>query len=624
MARLLFDIEADGLLDTVSLIHCCAVLDVDTGDLVSYGPSHVSEALSRLYEADDILGHNIIDYDLRVLRKVLGWAPRPGTRRTDTLVVARLIHANIKREDALRVGFPSKLIGRHSLKAWGLRLGAPKGEYGVDEHGDPVPGCWDAWSQSMQDYMDQDVRTNLKLLQHLKPWEYPQVPLALEHRVQEVTLAMTEAGWPFDVQSAAKLYTTLTERRDVIEKTLVETFGSWQEVDRILVPKRDNKILRYKAGVEVTKYKTVTFNPGSRLHIEKKLREFGWRPQVLTKGGVRAKVDEAELLKINIPAAAGLIEYLLLQKRLGQIGDGDNGWLKMVDNNGLLHGRYNPMGTVTGRASHYSPNLGQVPKVGSLYGGECRACFVVPSGWKLIGADLSGAQLRCLAHMVSAHDGGAYAEVILNGDIHWHHVKAIRRLPADTMFNKSNEDHKSWRTDAKTTIYAYLFGAQALKIGSIWFPTEGKQRQREWGQAIIDRLATNVQGLGRIQEDIATALKHGSELLGLDGRRIPIRSAHSALNAVIQNYEAVLCKTWLVAAFDNLLAGGFSWGWQGDFVIVGWIHDELQVAVKDCGDSVERAKAIITHAARHSGEPYGFQVRLDSDASVGDNWQQTH
>jgi len=127
-----------------------------------------------------------------------------------------------------------------------------------------------------------------------------------------------------------------------------------------------------------------------------------------------------------------------------------------------------------------------------------------------------------------------------------------------------------------------------------------------------------------IQEGIQTSLKRGPVLAGLDGRLIPIRSAHSALNAVIQNYEAVLCKTWLVLAYDRLLEAGFKWGWDGDFVFVGWIHDEIQTAARNVGDNVERIKTIITQAARDSGLPYGFRVRLDSDASVGDNWQETH
>lgn len=621
MTRLLFDTETNGLLNTVTKVHCIGIIDIDTGKQSSFGPNQIDEALDYMYEADELIGHNIIDFDLKMLWKVKRWSPRPGCRRTDTMVVARLIHADIKREDGKRVGFPGKLYGSHSLKAWGLRLGEPKDDFGYDESGKAIPGIWENWTPEMQTYMDQDVRSNHRLLTYLKPWEYPRVPLELEHRVHELALKITEEGWPFDVKAAERLYQKLVERRDVLEKSLTDTFGCWEEVDKIFTPKRDNRTLGYVKGVEVTKMKTVVFNPGSRPHIEKKLREFGWEPKLFTPGG-RAKVDESELLKINTPEAKDLIEFLLIQKRLGMLGDGDQAWLKKVDENGLIHGRYNTMGTNTGRAAHFDPNLGQVPSSGSPYGHECRALFVVPDGWRLVGCDLSGAQLRCLAHMVAAFDDGAYASVVLDGDIHWFHVKAIRKLAADLEYDKKNPDHKDSRDKAKTTIYAYLFGAQAPKIGSIWFPAAPKAKQRKWGQQIIDRLSEKVQGLAEIQESIEDELERHGTLRGLDGRNIPIRSAHSALNAVIQNYEAVLCKTWITTAYDRLLAAGLKWGWKGDFVFVGWIHDELQTACRP--EHVDLVKKIVTQAARDAGIPYGFRVRLDSEASVGLNWKETH
>lgn len=620
LKRRLYDIEANGLLDKVTKIHCIGIIDIDTGQQFSFGPDRIDEALEMLYDSDEIIAHNGSGYDIKALWKVLRWAPRPGCRRSDTLVMSRLIHADLKREDGRRVDFPTKLIGSHSLRAWGIRLGEAKGEYGVDENGKPIEGCWDNWCQEMQDYMDQDCRTTLRLLKYLKPWEYPQVPLFLEHRVQDLTLLITEAGWPFDTKRAQSLYQTLVQRRDILEKKLVETFGSWKEVASILIPKRDNKARGYTAGVPVTKYKEVTFNPGSRMHIEKKLREFGWVPMLLTPSG-RAKVDEAELSKIDtkaIPDAKELIEYLLVQKRLGQIGDGDNGWLKLVSDQGLIHGRYNPMGTNTGRVAHFSPNIGQVPKVTAPYGKESRACFTVPKGWKLIGADLSGAQLRCLAHMVAHYDGGKYAAVVLDGDIHWYHAKAILGHPDTLVFDKHNKDHVEWRNKAKTTIYAFLFGAQAKKLGKIW------GRDVSYGKQVMKRLESRVQGLAKIRAKIKQALAGRSSLKGLDGRFIPIRSAHSALNAVIQNYEAVLCKTWICDAYDRLIEAGFKWGWDGDFVIVGWVHDEVNTAVRDVGNNVEIIADIIEQAARDSGKPYKFKVRLDAKATIGANWAEVH
>lgn len=599
--RLLFDIEANGLLKQVTKIHCIAALDIDTEVMHSWGPDRIDEALAYLYEADDLIAHNGLDYDFRVLAKVKNWHVRPGCKRTDTLVISRLIHADLKREDAKRVNWPKKLIGSHSLKAWGLRLGEHKGDYGVDENGEPIPGAWDEWCPEMQSYMEQDVRTNAVLLRYLKPWEYPQAPLALEHRVAELCLKMEEAGWPFDIQKAQDLYVKLVARRDALEQSLVDKFGSWQEVDRIVIPKRDNKRLGYTKGISVTKYKTVTFNPGSRRHIEKKLREFGWKPTKFNDGG-SAKVDEAELSQITIPEAKDLIEFLLIQKRLGQLADGSNGWLRLVGEDGRMHGRYNPMGTNTSRAAHYSPNLGQVPAVDKPYGHECRSLFHAPDGWTHIGADMSGAQLRCLAHYIGYWDKGAYGRIVTDGDVHTYHMECCDGLIPT-------------RKQSKTTIYALLFGAQAAKIGKV------NGGDAKLGAKIMDLLNARVLGLGRLRKAVEAACKKGW-LQGLDGRRIPIRSEHSALNALIMSAEAILCKTWICDCYDRLIAAGFRWGWDGDFVFLGWVHDELQVAARN--EHAESVMKIMTDTAHDAGKPYSFRVRLDSEAKAGRNWADTH
>lgn len=599
--RLLFDIEANGLLATITKVHCIAALDLDTEELRSFGPDQIDEALAYLYEADELIAHNGLDYDFRALAKVKNWHPKPGTRRTDTLVISRTIHPDLKREDAKRIGWPKKLTGSHSLKAWGMRLGEHKGDYGYDVDGKPIAGAWDEWSPEMQSYMEQDVRTNAVLLHYLKPWEYPSAPLELEHRVAALCLKMEEAGWPFDVTKAQELYIKLVARRDALEGALVDRFGSWQEVDKVFTPKRDNRTLGYTKGVEVTKYKTVTFNPGSRRHIEKKLREFGWQPTKFNDGG-SAKVDEAELTAIDSPEAKDLVEFLLVQKRLGQLADGNNGWLRLVGSDGRMHGRYNHMGTNTSRAAHYSPNLGQVPKVSKPYGAECRALFHVPPGWKQIGADMSGAQLRCLAHYVGHWDKGAYGRIVTDGDVHTYHMDCCDGLIKT-------------RENSKTTIYAFLFGAQAPKLGKI------NGGDAKAGQQIMKLLSARVLGLGKLRDSIENLCKRGW-LKGLDGRLIPIRSPHSALNAVIMCAEAVLCKTWLCNCYDRILSTGLQWGWDKDFVFLGFIHDEIQVAARD--EHADAIKEIMVQEARAAGSAYGFRVRLDSEAKVGQNWRDTH
>ena len=595
MTRLLFDIETDGLLKELTKVHCMTIIDIDSGYQSSYVGDEIQQGLEELYEADEIIGHNIIAFDLPALRKVYKWGPRPGCRRTDTLVVSRLLHPNLKAKDFTRPDFPQKLIGSHSLKAWGLRLGEPKDEY---------DGGWHEFNQAMLAYMEQDGRTNFKLLTHLKPWEYPEVPLALETRVAHVCHLMEEHGWTFDKDKASRLYITLVKRRDELEQSLIQRFGKWREVDKVFIPKRDNKKRGYTAGVEVVKWKEVMFNPGSRRHIEKKLRELGWKPKDFTDGGA-AKLDEPILNAIDIPEAQQLVEYLLIQKRLGQLADGEQGWLKQVGDDGRIHTRYNALGTITGRASHSNPNIAQVPAIKGKkglvpYGRECRELFTVPPGWKLVGADMAGLELRTFAHYLSFFDGGEYGRVVLDGDIHTFNQQAAG-LPTRDM--------------AKTFIYALLYGAGDAKIGTI---VGGSAKE---GKRLKDQFFKTLPAYKKLKELVDEKAKLGT-IKGLDGRLLYIRSQHAALNTLLQGAGAILCKQWLADVYDELTEAGYTYGYDGDYVFGVWCHDEIQTACKQ--ELADDIGAIVVRCAKEAGKPFDFKIALDAEYKIGDNWSQTH
>lgn len=587
---LIFDLEADGLLKQATKVHCIAICDANTGDVWSYGPQDIERGLEELYAADTIVAHNGTTYDLPLLKKLYGWNRRPSSRLIDTLVVARLLHPNIKEDDFKRLDWDKKLIGSHSLRAWGLRLGEPKADY---------EGGWEQWSQEMQDYCEVDVKVTHRLLSFLRPWEYPQVPLELEHQVAAICHLMHEEGWTFDSKKAQELYTTLVDRKYQLETALVEKFGQWEELDKVLIPKRDNKKLGYIKDVPVEKYKTVVFNPGSRVHIEKKLKEAGWEPTEYTDSG-RAKLDESVLGRIKQPEAALLVEYLLVQKRLGQISDGSNGWLRLVEADGRIHGTINPGGTVTGRATHNNPNVSQVTANRAAYGKDCRACFTVPKGWKLVGADMAGLELRTFAHYLSSFDNGEYAKVVTEGDVH--------------TFNQYAAGLET-RDQAKTFIYALLYGAGAQKIGQI---VGGTEKQ---GNKLRKRFMDMLPAYSQLKSAVDTAAGKGW-IKALDGRCLHVRSQHAALNTLLQGAGAILCKQWLLSFYDYMLNNGFTHGYEGDFVIVGWIHDEIQVACKE--EYAEAVGDTLVHCAKSAGEHFDFKVPLDSSYSIGNNWSETH
>jgi DNA polymerase-1 len=645
MRRILFDLEGNGFLDAITKVHCIAAVDVDTEERRVFGPAECNDvcgaALEYLATADVLIAHNGIGYDFPALEKVCGFVV-PFEKQLDTLVIARLIHPNVKENDSK---FNATLLqqkkptmgaefGKHTLRAWGLRLGLHKADY---------EGPWDVWSQSMQDYCVQDIETTLRLWRFLKADEYSQDAIVLEHRTARLCKLMTAAGWPFDEKKAGELHADLIAKKADCEKRLIEEFKGWEHTETF-VPKVNIKARGYVKGEPFTKKKWVAFNPGSRQHIERALRERGWEPTEFTPSG-QAKLDEEviENLAAEFAQANTLVEFLMLDKRLGQLADGKQAWFKQVKN-GKIHAEYNPMGAVTSRASHFNPNIAQVPSSSSLYGHECRELFTVPEGWVLVGADMAGLEGRCLAHYLAKYDGGAYGEVLLRGDPHWAVVRAAGFL--DCARDKKNPLHDIIRNGAKRVFYAMLYGAGAQKIGLIiletcraarkanpewgfvyadFFKTEapGKKTLQNVGSAVKRAVIEGIDGFSQLARAILHALHKRPTLKGLDKRRLPIRSEHAALNTLLQSAGAILCKRWICDAYDALIAAGFRWGWDGgDFVFLGWIHDELQVACRNgLGD---RIGEVLTSAAKGAGEPYGFRIELDSEYKIGRTWADTH
>jgi DNA polymerase-1 len=425
LKRLLFDTESDGFVATSTVVHCVSIRDVDTKEHWSYGPAQIADAIEKLKEADVLIGHNIQKHDIPLLKKLHGFELDRGVLIRDTMIIARLKFPNVKDTDgelvrAGRMPAGKKYLGKHSLGAWGYRLGEHKGDYaelrtaratelGLTSPQDIAKFVWGTYTPEMHEYMDQDTATNLKLWDHLDPDNYSLAAIELEHRIAIVCHAMEQAGVPFDTEKAKALHVELITEKAIVEDALVKQFGSWEVPTEVLIPKRDNKKLGYVKGVPVQKYKTVTFNPGSRDNIAKVLKDRGWKPKKFTDGG-KAQFDEEVLQSVvaEFPEMAGIDRYLMLDKRLSQLADGKQAWLTAVQEDGRIHGVINPMGTTTSRASHFLPNLGQVPNMASPYGPECREFFYAPKGWKFLGADMSGLELRGLAHYLVPLDGGKY------------------------------------------------------------------------------------------------------------------------------------------------------------------------------------------------------------------------
>lgn len=645
MKRLAFDIETDGLLDDLTLVHSLVVRDVETGEVGSFtdhrGYAPIREGLRWLEEADQIIGHNIIKFDIPAIQKVYpGFSPRAET--FDTLVASRLIWTNISDYDqgqSRKGKYPGKLIGSHSLEAWGLRLGEWKGDYAkaMAERGlDP----WAAWNREMQDYCVQDVAVTVKLLERIEAKNFSPQALRLEHDFATIIAMQERHGFCFDEEKAVALYNRLIKRRLEIARELQEAFPPLV-VEETFVPKASNRKMGYVKGVPFTKRRTVEFNPSSRQMIGQRLKDMGWEPDEFTPSG-QPKIDETILSKLPYPEAKLLAEHFLVEKRIGQLAEGDQAWLRLV-RNGRIHGSVNTNGAVTGRCTHSNPNVAQTPGVGAPYGAECRELFCVLPGRKLVGADLSGLELRCLAHFMARWDDGDYGRILLTGDVHWANVTALGLVTAGTIRDEhSHPIHKLFRDGAKTFIYGFLYGAGDVKVGSIILDIAMREVRDGLGDSVFRRyfkgnrtpteddlkrvgrklkktFLDKTPALANLKEAVTAAAARGY-LIGLDGRRLHIRSAHAALNTLLQSAGALIAKQATVFAYHELSMRGYQFG--RDYALVAHVHDEVQV---DCREAIaEEVGQVLVESMRRAGEHFNFRCPIDGEYKIGNNWRETH
>ena len=576
MREIVFDIETNGL--NPSKVWLVWVYERDTDKYVLFSADTVSAFSQYIKDMGEcrVIGHNIIDFDIPVCERLLA-TDFSKCSVSDTLVMSRL--ADPSRD------------GGHSLGSWGERLGFPKGE-----HDD-----WDNFTQDMVEYGKQDVRVNelvyKRLLSELSGFGSESIDL--EHRVQAVISQQIKRGWTLDQEKSFVLLAELKEKKYDLEDEVHEVFKPLPTFVKQVCPKikKDGAMsvvgLKFLGdswevvGGEFSRIDFPAFNLGSRQQIGRYLQYFGWKPKQFTETG-QAIVDEAVLREVKgIPQASLIGEYLMIQKRIAQV----QSWLDAVTDEGRVHGYVNPNGAVTGRMTHSSPNMGQVPAVYSPYGKQCRDVWTVPKGYKLVGMDASGLELRMLAHYMNDED---YTNEILNGDIH-----TANQLAAglDT------------RDQAKTFIYAFLYGAGDAKIGSI---VGGTAKD---GKRLKEKFLANTPALGDLRERVGLAAGRGY-VLGLDRRRVAIRSSHAALNSLLQSAGAIIMKKALCLLHE------YATLWGIDFHIIGNIHDEIQTEVRE--EKAEVFGRLATSCVEAAGTYYKLNCPLAGDYKVGNTWADTH
>lgn len=714
----------------------------------------IEDGVRELQEADVVVFHNGIAFDTKAIQKIYPWFAPKCVR--DTMVLTRLIMSDVKERDFNRIRqgqmqrgkaaqevaalegqlaaycenaaelearlvearltasrlapgeVPGKLLGKHTLDAWGFRVGLHKGTYSKDMEAMGL-NPWAAWNPALEDYNENDIDVTEVLWAGIQKEDPAQGSVELEHAITDLTSVMEANGFPFDEAAARKLAQKLRSDLDALLGEAIPAFGRWAAPDKkwqvaplwddpkgvnrkkkynepraefgedhsraiwgdITIPK---KAMRFRSSVHpdlcapgathsyrspdapYCKMVMKEFSPTSRHQIVDRFTTIhGWEPAEFTdKGNPIVDDDVLRALGETIPVAKACAEIFFVSKLLGYIESGKESWLHHYDPlTGSIHGHINTGGTPTGRCSHLAPNIAQVPKVveadvfkkdgsynplllgpdgqlllqcykdgiGSVlkkktyllgrpgrYGYECRSLFYMPPPFRQVGVDLSSIEFRCLAELCAEFDNGELIEVVLTGDIH--------------QYNKDKSGVET-RDIAKRCLYALMYGAGDFKLGITAYPELATKpaAAKKAGAIIRAQLMEGLPALKRAIDKIQREAKRGF-IYGLDGRKVKIRSEHSVLNFKLQGDAALIAKAWAVFTEWAALDAGMVHSWDGDFVMVGFIHDELQNgAHEDCAD--EFAKLSIA-AAAEAGRHFNFRCPVAAEAKIGSNWAETH
>jgi DNA polymerase I-like protein with 3'-5' exonuclease and polymerase domains len=580
MKRIVLDIETDM---SHKKIHIVVTKDLDTNEVNVW--KEASQLREYLKDATLIIGHNVISFDAPILNRL--WKTKIRLKNVqDTLILSRLLD-------------PSREKG-HSLEAWGESLGIPKINYRAiwlwlnDFPGEVISkeekvadGIEFDYPHMglMEHYCVRDVEVCARLYNHLlmelDSKGFSQESRELEHKVAAIIAEQERNGFKLDTVYATCLLIDIKGKMAGIYEQMQHRWPPY-EVPRV----------SEKTGKQL-KPLLVTFNPGSRKQIGEKLIELGWKPKKFTETG-QPMVDEKVLEEVkNIPEAAMIAEYLMLQKRVAQI----ESWLEAVKADGRVHGKVITNGAVTGRMTHSSPNMAQIPNAGSVYGHECRECWTVEEGNVLVGCDASGLELRMLAHYMKDEE---YVRTVTEGS---------SKLGTDVHTVNQMAAGLSTRDSAKTFIYAFLYGAGDAKIGSI---VGGTAKD---GAKLKAKFLAQTPALAKLLERVSKQASRGW-VPGLDGRKIWVRSEHAALNSLLQGAGAIVMKKALCIFYDKIKANNWP------VKLVANVHDEFQF---ECSKEVaEEAGQAARLSIIEAGQFYQLRCPLDGEYKIGKSWRETH
>lgn len=587
--KVICDIEANGL--TPDKIWCCVCKDIDTGDVTIFRDGDADKAKEFFNQCEKVIGHNIIGYDAIWLNKL--W--KVGLKLDkiiDTLVLSRLANS-------FRAG--------HSLRDWGEKLGVYK-----DHHDD-----WSQWSQEMEDYCVQDVEVTEAVYNQLKKElrGCSKDAVDLEHWSQAVLEHQRMKGFKLDVDLALTTKAAIDREYLEIIGKLQQVFPPRKVITGEWTAKRTkdgsmSKVSRRIIGsgcvehIEGDRYYKVEYKEfciDSPSEIVARLEGY-WKPYMLTPGGA-PKVCEENLntLKEDAPPELQLIKRCKVLKSRSTL---IQSYLDACGDDGRVHGQVVSIGAGTHRMAHRNPNSGNIPSKG-IYGEVCRQMFTVCPGRKLVGCDAANIQFRILAHYLKNDE---LIDQIVNKDMHYYFSQMYGLNPKDKEYDASDHDLVAGRKKGKTCTFAIIMGAGVGKIGQILGSAEK-------GREAFDNLKKNIKGWTKFHKEIEYRAGLGY-FIGLDGRKVPLKSAHFGMSSYLQAGEAIIMKRAMVESFKEIKKKGL------DAFQVAVVHDEMQYdCAEDCAEEV--GKILRSHIIE-AGEYYKLCCPLDGEYVIGNNWLETH
>ncbi len=593
---LVVDLEANGLLMEATTVWCVVTMDLVTEEVRTF--TDIPAAIKYLNTADKLVAHNGLMYDLPVLYRLFG-AEFQVSKVVDTLLISRLL-------------LPDR-DGGHSLSSWGHRLGFPKGD-----HTD-----FTQFSQEMVDYCIQDVRITAKLYRFLQAEsaEYGikiRQAVELEHKFAYIISRQIMWGFQLNIEKTTKLYDELKEEYDYLyyemskhlpDIKVMNHYNTLKPEQILSTTDKEYTYVQGKTGKIVTKeFKFEAPNPTSRQQLVNFFKQkYRWHPTEVTEKG-NAQISEAILSTLPYSEAKILSRLFRVQKQMGMIhSTTGKGWLSFVNpQTGRVHGSVLTNATNTGRCSHKEPNMAQVDKKDK----RMREVWEAADGYKLVGVDASGLELRLLGHYLAHYDKGAFAYQAVEGDIHTSNQMAMGLAQRDS---------------AKTAIYALVYGAGNAKLGSVYTTDQGCRTNNEMelkraGGQLRRNIEDNLVGYKTLTEDVTKAFNTRGYLTGLDGRPLHPRTDYSALNLLIQSAGAIVMKQALCLFWDLVMDSKYVPG--EDFKLVANVHDEIQMEVREGLE--EELKGLLIKAIQDSRQALGLKVAMDGEGMVGSNWAETH